>query len=519
MSALVETEKMALQGVTRVGQSGSGGGEGGNVDESTRQDLLFARLSPLLILKLLPKEAFALEGQGSRDGAVDRAVDRVGSQDVHGAKEIWDCGQGDWGGSKREEVNGSDDEDGNADEDGVVELGKGAMERSVGQILKHVKARLFSVVEFKPVREVAAEVFGRMPPHLTCPLLLRSLENVCLASAGKGEEHLGREWVVFQEEEDAARTAVLVLCFAVGSHGLMDCFRGTIRMVQRLLVEGSRPPCAGVVNSGDGREGGSTSRPGHLQDGCVAALSAAIAGHLAQASAAALSISNKTSTCPVLGSRGLLEFVCRALCRQEVFLLPDTPKASASSAPPQIGSNCDSTREAAWDMAAVQETLTVRDEAMLELRASHMLATAARALPPNSEALRVFSKAVTPTCLQLSSGRTQKGGRGVPGVGVRQVAMHVLFIIVHGLGERSGPLLPDVLAIADDALTAKEGELRLAALKLLGAAATASEEQFVSDEARLERVHRSLIGMANLDDHAEVRSLAAKLAQLIFPES
>jgi hypothetical protein len=59
----------------------------------------------------------------------------------------------------------------------------------------------------------------------------------------------------------------------------------------------------------------------------------------------------------------------------------------------------------------------------------------------------------------------------------------------------------------------------LAALKLLGAAATAGEEQFVSDEARLDRIQRRLCGMANVDEKTEVRSLAAKLAQLIFPAS
>ena len=61
--------------------------------------------------------------------------------------------------------------------------------------------------------------------------------------------------------------------------------------------------------------------------------------------------------------------------------------------------------------------------------------------------------------------------------------------------------------------------MRLAALKLLGAAATAGEEEFVSDEARLYRIQRKLCGMANVDEEAQVRSLAAKLAQLIFPAS
>ena len=56
-------------------------------------------------------------------------------------------------------------------------------------------------------------------------------------------------------------------------------------------------------------------------------------------------------------------------------------------------------------------------------------------------------------------------------------------------------------------------------MKLLGAAATASEEQFVSDEARLDRIQRRRGGMANVDEKTEVRSLAAQLAQLIFPES
>jgi hypothetical protein len=30
--------------------------------------------------------------------------------------------------------------------------------------------------------------------------------------------------------------------------------------------------------------------------------------------------------------------------------------------------------------------------------------------------------------------------------------MHVLFVIVHGLGEQARPLLPDILDIVDDAL-------------------------------------------------------------------
>jgi hypothetical protein len=96
---------------------------------------------------------------------------------------------------------------------------------------------------------------------------------------------------------------------------------------------------------------------------------------------------------------------------------------------------------------------------MLALRTCHLLVTAARAIPPNSQALRAFSKAVVPTCLDLASGRNLEGCGScmddVPPAGVRQGTLQVLFIVVHGLGEQAGPLLPDVLNIADDALTVR----------------------------------------------------------------
>ena len=76
-----------------------------------------------------------------------------------------------------------------------------------------------------------------------------------------------------------------------------------------------------------------------------------------------------------------------------------------------------------------------------------------------------------PTCLGLASGQGDARAAGV-----RQGVMHVLFIVVHGLGDQAAPLVEDVLDIADETLVAAEGPVRLAALKLLGAAATAGEK-------------------------------------------
>ena len=59
---------------------------------------------------------------------------------------------------------------------------------------------------------------------------------------------------------------------------------------------------------------------------CFSALSAAIAGHLAQSSSAVLQATGSDCReCPVRGASGLLDFVCRVMCGQAVFLLPDLP--------------------------------------------------------------------------------------------------------------------------------------------------------------------------------------------------
>ena len=421
MSGVIESEKVVLRGMDAA--------EGGDMDQATRQEVLFARLSPLLILKLLPKEAFALEDV---EFEVESGAPR---------------GEGEQKSEKGVDLEApGDEEDSGSEETRFQEWGGKTAGQCIRRLRNHVETRLFAdLAEFKPVREVAAEVYARLPPQSTAPRLLRSLVSVSKDGKNEGGG-------IGEQEDDAARTSVLVLCHAFGSHGLVDCYRGAVRALQRLLVEGPRqhsPSSShrGVEANRNGGVGGGGTRPGHLQDGCVAALSAAVAGHLAHALPKDLLDADTVSACPVLGSRGVLEFVCRALSRQPTPLLPEAP-----------GSTCVS-----MDGAGKGEDDVLELEAggalceMLALRTCHLLATAARAIPPNSQALRAFSKAVVPTCLDLASGRNLKGCGGcrdeVPPTGVRQGTLHVLFIVVHGLGDQAGPLLPDVLNIADDALT------------------------------------------------------------------
>jgi len=416
MCGVIESEKVVLRGMDVA--------ESGDMDQATRQEVLFARLSPLLILKLLPKEAFALEDaelqeSGVPSGEECEQTSRKGV-DLEAPGDEDDLGSGEtsshkWGG------------------------------RTAGQCIRwlrnNVETRLFAdLAEFKPVREVAAEIYARLPPQLTAPRLLRSLVSVSKDGEIEGDS-------VGEQDDDAARTAVLVLCHAFGSQGLVNCYRGTVRALQRLLVEGPRLPSPssshrGVEAHRKGGVGGGATRPGHLQDGCAAALSAAVAGHLAHASPKDLLDADKVSACPVLGSRGVLNFVCRALSRQPTPLLPEAPDCAGK----------------AEDHSQELEAGGVQGE-MLALRTCHLLVTAARAIPPNSQALRAFSKAVVPTCLDLASGRNLEGCGScmddVPPAGVRQGTLQVLFIVVHGLGEQAGPLLPDVLNIADDALTVR----------------------------------------------------------------
>jgi hypothetical protein len=392
--------------------------------------LLFARLSPLLVLKLLPKEAFALE-----DGAMDAESGApYGEEDTHKS------------GTGAESGAPGDEQDPDSGDPSWQEWEGKTAGQCIRRLQHDVEMRLFDLKEFKPVREVAAEVYSRLPPRLTAPSLHRSLVKVAKDS-GNEEEGVG------EQDDDAARTAVLVLCHAFGSHGLVDNYRGAVRALQRLLVEGPRLGSLNAPHSGDhahgkGETGGGATRPGHLQDGCVAALSAAIAGHLAHALPGDLLDADKVSVCPVLRPRGVLEFVCRALKRQPMPLLAEAPGASCTSV--------DGAYEG--ENALELEAGSVHSE-MLALRTCHLLATAARAIPPTSQALRAFSKAVVPTCLELACGRRLEGhescGSGEPSAGVRQGALHVLFIVVHGLGEQAGPLLPDALNIADDALTVR----------------------------------------------------------------
>ena len=423
MSRVIESEKVVLRGMDAA--------EGADMDQATRQEVLFARLSPLLILKLLPKEAFALED-------VDLEVESgapSGEEGEHKSGKGLDL-----------EAPG-DAEDSGSEETSSHEWGGKTAGQCIRRLRNNVETRLFAdLAEFKPVREVAAEIYARLPPQLTAPRLLRSLVSV--SKDGENEED-----GVTEQDDDAARTAVLVLCHAFGSHGLVNCYRGTVRALQRLLVEGPRrqSPISshrGVEAHRNGTGRGAT-RPGHLQDGCAAALSAAVAGHLAHALPKDLLDADKVSACPVLGSRGVLEFVCRALSRQPTSLLPEA-----------LGSTCVSMDGSGKgeDDAPELEAARAQGE-MLALRTCHLLATAARAIPPNSQALRAFSKAVVPTCLDLASGRNLEGCGGcrdeVPPAGVRQGTLHVLFIVVHGLGDQAGPLLPDVLNITDDALTVR----------------------------------------------------------------
>jgi hypothetical protein len=205
------------------------------IDQASRDDLLFARLSPLLVLKLLPTEAFVLA-----EGCASCAGERVGMGGGDGSREL-DMGmrpggdEGDGAGGGDVDRDRGDGGEGGEGRGGGRHSGNAddADDESCAECMRtvfgHVQARLFNVDEFKPVREVSAEVFARMPPAWTAPHLLRALARVSIPGAGGGAKEGGGSAPDGQDAEDAARTAVLVVCFAMSHHGLDDLFRGLLR--------------------------------------------------------------------------------------------------------------------------------------------------------------------------------------------------------------------------------------------------------------------------------------------------
>ena len=158
-------------------------------------------------------------------------------------------------------------------------------------------------------------------------------------------------------------------------------------------------------------------------------------------------------SCPVLGAKGLLDFACRAMARHDLALVPAHPARASGAAHAVAGTDAAAYQH--QEERADEDAVQVEQPEALQMRACHLLATAARALPPTSQALRSFSKCVVPTCLRLSASGSEGEGAAAGdarGVAVRGGCIQVLFIIVHGLGEQAGPLVPDALDIAHDAL-------------------------------------------------------------------
>ena len=500
MRALAENEKASLPG---------GGVD--SIDDETRRDLLFARLSPLLILKVLPKEAFAvetrLEAEAPLAGEGGVALEDTGGE----AAGAW--GKGGPLSKVRQIVEGEVDLE-EADTGGCEWAGDEM--QCVSALFVQSEVRLFDCREFKPVREVAAEVMARMPPEMTAPLLRRCLARMLRPTGCRhGEEGCddGAGEASGRHVDDAARTALLVLCHAPACHGLALPFRACIRVVQLLLAQGPRslPPPSRSVSAAAAAVGDG-GRPGHLQEGCVAALSAAIVGQLTQVRAhgaprvlwrmgcwlfclcgarrCALALSmlrygfvhvfschvrgtrltdpsraqasraqrggdgvENSRSCPVLGPKGLLDFACRAMARHDLALVPAHPAGASGAVHAVAGTDAPAYQD--QEERADKDAVQVEQPEALQMRACHLLATAARALPPTSEALRSFSKCVVPTCLRLGASGSEDEAAAAGdahGAAVRGGCIQVLFIILHGLGEQAGPLVPDALDIAHDAL-------------------------------------------------------------------
>ena len=124
----------------------------------------------------------------------------------------------------------------------------------------HVQARLFSGGEFKQVREVAAEVFGRLSPRRTAPLLTRALACV---EAGGGSGVSGKVEAV---DDDAARTAILVLCHAFACHGVVPEYSKLSLILQRLLVGSCCPVRTSSANDSGGASDSQGSDAAGTQD-------------------------------------------------------------------------------------------------------------------------------------------------------------------------------------------------------------------------------------------------------------
>jgi hypothetical protein len=325
-------------------------------DDATQNELLFARLSPLLVLKLLPVSAF-----DDDDERVTEAQARSGG------------GQG----QSSATVEATEDDD----VPGILD-----------DVSKHVQARLFSGGEFKQVREVAAEVFGRLSPRRTAPLLTRALACV---EAGGGSGASGKVEAV---DDDAARTAILVLCHAFACHGVVPEYSKLSLILQRLLVGSCCPVRTSSANDSggasdshgsdaagtqdtsaqgaDGSSAGDTtpaSGQGHLQDGCVAALSAAIAGQLTKKPAA------RRAECPVLGPHGILDVMCGILRGEDVSVLLDDSEGGKSI---EREDGAGLRLHARAEAGVTNDSRAQGAAAALERRACHVLAVSARSLPP-----------------------------------------------------------------------------------------------------------------------------------------
>ena len=178
------------------------------------RSLLFARLAPLLILKIVPAESW-VEANAARV-----AEEEVQALSMRTANAVVLETQG----TPAEKGGVGDEEEDEEDEEEAYSR------LELATVVDLVSERAFgSVFEYDQVRKVASEVLGRLPPSLALPLIRAKLRDFSVATHGGGGSDAdggggGGNGDASRDEDGrlppvlAAKSAVYAVCHAVVCH-------------------------------------------------------------------------------------------------------------------------------------------------------------------------------------------------------------------------------------------------------------------------------------------------------------
>jgi hypothetical protein len=438
--------------------------------------LLFARMSPLLLVRVLPVPALALALalSATTAGDAEESSDTAASTDATGA---------------------TDDDD------------------IAAELVAQLDRRLLRVYEYETVSKLAAEVLGRLPPHLTVPAGLArisaytdtdssSTSSTCSSSSSKSgsgsiELQALPSGLLVPASARASRSAV-VLCAAAAVQP-QSLHSSYVQQIAAVMVTVMAATTAAATDTTAAATALEKVQRGCI-DCCARLLDSELAVSTATSTASAATAGMIGELCVTVGIRGESRSLFSALQQPSLQLRICLVNVLISAAK-------------VYDAAKLR--CLVELHGLLE--ACVTAGTASTSHTAEGELKAHYSEQqqqqLQAACLQ---------------------AAFVLVLRGHSLyhyAERADALLLDLAAVvaAADASSRRSEVVRLGALKLLSAAVaaltvnttaatTAAAAAVVVFDSTLQGVAAALIQLQQADESSELRSLAAVALQTLLQD-